>query len=138
MKTYSIDLRERVIRACDEGKRTQAEIADLLGISVSWIKKLRQRRRETGSIAPKPHGGGWTPKFHGAKLEQLRAQVEQHPDATLMELLEWSGVDGSFMAVHRALARLGCRRKKSPSGPLNRIARTFKPSGKPGGTRPPV
>lgn len=38
MKTYSIDLRERVVRACDEAVGTQAEIADLFGISVSWIK----------------------------------------------------------------------------------------------------
>jgi transposase len=130
-------LRERVVRACDEAVGTQAEIADLFGISVSWIKKLRRRRRETGSLAPKPHGGGWTPKFHGAKLEQLQALVQQHPDATLTELLAWSGVDGSIMAVHRALARLGCRRKKSPSGPPNRIDRTSRPSEKLGGTRPP-
>jgi hypothetical protein len=41
--------------------------------------------------------------------------VEQNPDATLQELLEQSGVDGSIMAVHRALERLGCRRKKSRS-----------------------
>jgi transposase len=124
MKTYSIDLRERVIRACDEGKGTQAEIADLFGISVSWIKKLRRRRRETGSIAPKPHGGGWTPKFSGAKAQQLKKWVEQDPDATLAELLDRSGVDGSIMAVHRALERLGCRRKKSRSGPRNKIDRT--------------
>ena len=128
MRTYSIDLRERVIRACDEGVGTQAEIAELFGVSVSWIKKLRRRRRETGSIAPKPHGGGWPPKFHGAKLEQLQVLVQQHPDATLTELLEWSNVDGSIMAVHRALERLGCRRKKSPSGLRSKIDRTCRPS----------
>jgi transposase len=137
MRAYSIDLRERVVRASDEAKGTQAEIAKLFGISVSWLKKLRQRRRETGSIAPKPHGGGWTPKFSGAKLERLKALVEQDPDATLAELLERSGVDGSIMAVHRALERLGCRRKKSRSGPPNKIARTCRPNGTPGGRRRP-
>ena len=137
MSTYSIDLRERVMRACDEAKGTQLEMADLFGVSVSWIKKLRRRRRETGSIAPKPHGGGWTPKFHGAKLEQLQVLVQQHPDATLTELQEWSGVDGSIMAVYRALERLGCRRKKSLSGPPSRTVRTCRPSGPPGETRPP-
>ena len=119
-----MDLRERVIRACDQKVGTQDEIAELFGISVPWIKKLLRQRRETGSIAPKPHGGGWTPKFHGAKLEQLKALVQQDPDATLAELLDRSGVKGSIMAVHRALERLGCRRKKSLSGPRSRTGRT--------------
>lgn len=113
MKTYSMDLRERVIRAYDQKVGTQEQVAKLFGVSARWIKKLLQRRRETGSIAPRPHGGGWTPKFSGQKLDRLKALVEQSPDATLQELLEQSGVDGSIMAVHRALERLGCRRKKS-------------------------
>jgi len=115
METYSMDLRERVIRAYDQKVGTQEQVAKLFGVSARWIKKLLRRRRETGSIAPKPHGGGWTPKFSGEKLERLKALVEQNPDATLQELLEQSGVDGSIMAVHRALERLGCRRKKSRS-----------------------
>lgn len=115
METYSMDLRERVIRAYDQKVGTQEQVAKLFGVSARWIKKLLRRRRETGSIAPQPHGGGWTPKFSGEKLERLKALVEQNPDATLQELLEQSGVDGSIMAVHRALERLGCRRKKSRS-----------------------
>lgn len=124
METYSMDLRERVMRAYDDGVGTQGQIARLFGVSVPWIKKLLRRRRETGSIAPLPHGGGWTPKFSGGKLDQLKRWVEQDPDATLQELLERSGVDGSIMAVQRALVRLGCRRKKSRSGPQSRTART--------------
>jgi transposase len=124
METYSMDLRERVIRAYDQKVGTQGQVARLFGVSVPWIKKLLRRRRETGSIAPKPHGGGWTPKFSGAKLEELKKLVEQDRDATLQELLERSGVDGSIMAVHRALERLGCRRKKSRSVPPSKTART--------------
>jgi transposase len=122
METYSMDLRERVIRAYDQKVGTQEHVADLFGVSARWIKKLLKRRRETGGISPKPHGGGWTPKFSGAKLEQLKAWVEQHPDATLQELLDHSGVDGSIMAVHRALERLKCRRKKSRSTPPSKSA----------------
>ena len=124
METYSMDLRERVIRACDQEVGTQGEIAEVFGVSVPWIKKLLRQRRDIGSIAPRPHGGGWTPKFSGAKLDQLKTLVEQDPDATLAELLDRSGVDGSIMAVHRALERLGCRRKKSRSGLRSRIDRT--------------
>ncbi len=124
METYSMDLRQRVIRAYDHKVGTQEQVARLFGVSVPWIKKLLRRRRETGSIAPKAHGGGWTPKFSGAKLEELKTLVEQDRDATLRELVDRSGVDGSIMAVHRALERLGCRRKKSRSVPPSKTART--------------
>jgi transposase len=122
METYSMDLRERVVRACDEKAGTQAEIARLFQVSVPWIKKLLRQRRRTGSIAPLPHGGGWTPKFTGKKLQELKAMVDRAPDTTLQELLDHSGVDGSIMAVQRALERLGCRRKKSLSVPPNKTA----------------
>jgi len=108
-----MDLRERVIRAYDDGVGTQDEVAELFGVSVAWLKKLLRQRRHDGSIAPKPHGGGWTPKFSGEKLERLKGLVHQDPDATLAELLERSEVPASIMAVQRALKRLGCRRKKS-------------------------
>ena len=124
METYSMDLRERVIRAYDQKVGTQEQVAKLFGVSVPWIKKLLRRRRKTGSIAPKSHGGGWTPKFSGRKLERLKALVEQDPGATLQELLDCSGVDASIMAVHRALERLGCRRKKSRSAPPSKTAQT--------------
>jgi len=123
METYSMDLRERVVRAWDEKLGTQQQIARLFKVSVPWIKKLLRQRRRRGSIAPLPHGGGWTPKFVGAKLQQLKAMVDEDPDATLQELLNRSGVDGSIMAVHRALERLDCRRKKSRSTPPNKTGR---------------
>ena len=124
MEAYSMDLRERVIRAYDEKVGTQEQIAELFKVSVPWIKKLLRQRRQTGSLAPRPHGGGWTPKFSGRALEQLKANVAQHPDATLQELLEQSGVDASIMAVHRALEKLGCSRKKSRCMPANKNAPT--------------
>lgn len=116
-----MDLRERVIQAVDRKAGTQKEVATLFGVSVSWVKKLLRLRRTTGSIAPKPHGGGRKAKFDGEGLQKLRRWVEADPDATLQELLERSGAQCSIMAVQRALERLGCRRKKSPCGPPNRI-----------------
>jgi putative transposase len=124
MSAYSMDLRERVIGAYDQEQGTQAELADRFKVSVPWIKKLLRFRRETGSIAARPHGGGREPKFSGEKLDQLKAMVEQDPDATLQELLERSGVNGSIMAVHRALERLGSHRKKSRYVLPSKTART--------------
>ena len=124
MKTYSMDLRERVVQACDEKVGKRKEIAELFGVSTAWIRRLLQRRRETGSIAPQKRGTHKPPKFHGEGLKRLKRLVEQDADATLQELLDRSGVEGSIMAVHRALERLGCRRKKSRSAPPSKTART--------------
>jgi transposase len=128
MQTYSMDLRERVVAAYDRKTGTQAEVAARFEVSLSWLQKLLRFRRAAGSIAPKPHGGGWTPKFTGERLEELKKFVEEDPGATLEELLERSKVDASIMAVQRALLRLDCHRKKSRSTPLSRIARRSKPS----------
>jgi transposase len=58
MNTYSSDLRNRVVRACDQGDRTRVEIAAFFGVSTAWIRRLLQRRRETGTVAPIPYRPG--------------------------------------------------------------------------------
>jgi len=124
-----MDLRERVIQAYDRAGSAQAKIAKQFGVSRPWVTKLVHRRRETGSVAAKPHGGGRTAKFVGERLEELKKSVRAAPDATLQELLDGSGVKASIMAVQRALVRLGCRRKKSRCAPASRIVRMCKSSG---------
>lgn len=52
MTAYSMDLRERVIHACDSGIGTN-EVAETLSVSTAWIRRLKQRRRETGHLGPK-------------------------------------------------------------------------------------
>jgi len=51
-KSYSLDLRERVLKDCDAGIRSEY-VAKKYSVSASWVYDLRKRRRETGSIAPK-------------------------------------------------------------------------------------
>lgn len=114
MKTYSMDLRERVVQSCDAGDSTREEIAEQFGVSTSWIRRLLQRRREHGSIAARKRGGRRPSKFSGRKLEKLKELLEAQPDATLAELRDKSGVKASLTSVFRALDRLDARRKKSP------------------------
>lgn len=52
MKAYSIDLREKVLRAVDQGYPRE-EIIKLLGVSRATIKRYLKQRRDTGTIAPK-------------------------------------------------------------------------------------
>ena len=116
MKAYSMDLRERVVAACDARDGTREQIAARFSVSVSWIRDLLKRRRETGSIAPKPRGGGRAPAFDDEAARRLREAVRADDDATLEELSEAVGVRCCASAVHRALGRLGITRKKSRGG----------------------
>ena len=52
MAAYSLDLRERVSRAWDASGDAD-EVAAMCTVSRAWVHRLVQRRRETGSIAPR-------------------------------------------------------------------------------------
>src|SRR3954467_9822745 len=105
MTTYSMDLRERVARAIDTGEGTQEQIAERFSVSSRWIRSLLARRAATGSIAPKPHGGGPSPLIRGETAATLRAAIDQAPDATLEELRETIGFGGCLMTIWRAIER---------------------------------
>ena len=122
MKAYSVDLRERVLAACDDGAGT-AEVAEAFAVSPAWVRKLRQRRRETGEVGPTPQRHGPLPAAV-THADAIRAAVRDHPDATLREYREDHGLPVSKSALARALARLGLSRKKSRSGRPSRTART--------------
>ena len=54
MDTYSEDPRQRVVQACDDGILTREEMAEPFRVSTAWIRRLLQRRRETGSFSALP------------------------------------------------------------------------------------
>ena len=55
---------------------------------MSFIRDLTRRYRQTGSVEPKPHGGGSVAKIGIAQLPVIKALVEAQPDALLEELCE--------------------------------------------------
>jgi transposase len=50
MKAYALDLRQKILRACDQRLGSQRAIAALFGVSQSLVEKLLRRRRTTGDI----------------------------------------------------------------------------------------
>ena len=52
MAPYSMDLRKRVARAWDAGWDADT-VAGKYDVSLAWVHRLSQRRRETGSLAPR-------------------------------------------------------------------------------------
>ena len=124
MGTYSMDLRDRVVAACDSGRWKRVEIAEQFGVSTSWIRRLLQRRRETGEYGPKQTKRGRKPAFSGESLQQLDQWAQVQPDATLEELRDRCGVACSVVTVSNTLMRLGYRRKKRRSGRLSKTVPT--------------
>lgn len=119
-----MDLRDRVVTACDEGDLLREEIAEEFDVSTAWIRRLLQRRRETGDYSPKKTKRGRKPAFSPDALQRLDELVEAQPDATLEELRDRSGACCSLVTMSNTLVRLGYRRKKRRSGPLSKIAKT--------------
>jgi transposase len=127
MKAYSLDLRKRILAACDRGEGTKY-VAERFGVSPSWVRRLKQRRRENGEIGPRSPGGDRRGKFDRKALARLQKRVEAHPGATLEQLRVWIhgelGIQCSVMAVCRALKRIGMTFKKKVSRRPNGRGRT--------------
>ena len=133
MGTYSMDLRDRIVAACDTGLRSRVEIASQFGVSTAWIRRLLQRRRQTGQYGPLMTKRGRKAVFVGQRRERLEEFVTRQPDATLEELRDRTGAACSLVAICKTLQRLGYRRKKRRSGPLSKIVPTCSDSGNSGG-----
>lgn len=112
MRAYSDDLRERIVAAVERGDYSLRQLARLFSVSLSFLVRLLQRQRRTGSVQPQPHAGGPTPKLDAAAQARLLALVRAQPDATLAELRDRLGVSCSLMTITRALKRHRITRKK--------------------------
>ena len=120
MAAYSLDLRERIIRAVEGGEQTKRAVAAQFDVHESFIYKLLRQRRAVGHLAPLPHGGGQRAKLQEKQLALLTDLVAQNPDATLAELCtqlrKKTGVKVSRTTLWRGLESLDLPRKKRPTG----------------------
>jgi transposase len=123
-KALSVDLRQRILKACDAGECTQGEIAARFEVSRSVITKLLRRRRCTGQITPGYDRSGRRPLITPAHERRLRQLVHEKNDHTLEELRDALGLDCTIQAIHYALRRMGLSYKKRRSGPANKTGRT--------------
>lgn len=120
---YSKDLRIRIIAAIENGELTQVEILRHFGISKTGLWYFLKHIEETGSVDPKPYRGGRRSKFQEKDIERIKKYLEKNPDATLEEILEYSGKDASIMSVFRMLKKIGYRLKKSHYSLVNKNER---------------
>ncbi len=125
MKPHPIELRERIISAVDQQEGTVVEIAETFEIGERYVYKLLRLRRETGSVEPRPHGGGASAKLSEKQLLKLGGLVAQRPEATLGELRDQlkktERVEVSTSTISRALAAMELTLKKRRAGQRKQI-----------------
>ncbi len=117
MQAYSLDLRQRVISAYENGVETILEVAERFEVSESFIKKLLRRKRTTGEIAPVGHRGGQPKRLSQKHRTWLLKTVLAQPDITLSDLgerlLSAHCISASVPTLSRELRALNLRRKKN-------------------------
>src|SRR5262245_37045379 len=134
MKAYSMDPRQRVLAACDDSMST-AEVAEAFSVSPAWVRRLKQRRRETGETGPRRPARSGPPRALEGQDQRIRQVVRDNPGLTAEEYRDRLGLRVAVVTVWRALRRLGLTFKKSHSAPANRIGPTSPPSVRNGGPR---
>ena len=112
-RAYSLDLRDRVVAAVENGTSCRATAATF-GISTASVVKWSQRFRVSGSAAAKPMGGR-RPFALADERDWLLARIAEKPDITLRALvaeLAERGVTVSLYAVWHFLEKEGISFKK--------------------------
>jgi transposase len=111
------------LKACDAGEGTRA-VATRFDVSESWVRRIKQERREQGKLAPLKTRKR-TPKW-AVHAERIVVLIRQTPDLTLEELKTQLHTTLSVQTLCRALQQLRLTLKKkycgprSSSGPMSR------------------
>jgi transposase len=119
MRAYSLDLRERIVKAVKAGNAVK-EVAGRYGVSKSTVKRYNKRLRERGSIEADVSPG--RPRAIAQDQEAaLVKQSETYADATVEQHRDrWNKgkkVKLSSATMCRSLLRVGQTLKTRPSLP---------------------
>jgi transposase len=126
MTPISMDLRQRIFEARQAGETT-TEVAERFSVSPAFVRRLLQRYRQTGSLAPRSARRGRKPLLE-KHYDRIRDYQAQHSDLTPAEIRERLRLKVSPLTVWRALRRLGLSFKKSPSmRPNNSVPTSSEP-----------
>lgn len=128
MRTFSLDLRQRVLAAALDGTASELAVAERFGVSKGFVQKVKRRWRDHGTAAPVDQRRGPRPLLSNDDRAALAAWVAGAPDATVDELRHRLAAERAVTAseptVRRALAALGLSFKKRSSAPTSGPATT--------------
>lgn len=118
MKPLSMDLRQRIISAVEQGDSSIRKIAQRFSVSKNSVERLIIQKRTEGHLVPRKQGGAMVSALMPYQ-DQLMAIIEQKSDATLAEycelLFDETGLWVSQSTMCRTFQRLNLPRKKKRS-----------------------
>ena len=117
---YSQDIRWKVVQAYENKEGSMEKLAKRFSVSKRFVNDIVQLYRKTGSVDPKPHGGGKTAILsENSGYEKLKLLVEENNELTDQEyselLQQRFQIFASRQTVNRAFAKLGITKKKELS-----------------------
>lgn len=121
-RSYSKEFRREVLAACDSGQGTR-EAATRFKVSESWVRRIKQERRELGKTAPcltRNRIPEWA-----VYSDQIIAIYEARPDTTLKELKAELGTKLSTKTLCIACQKLNLTFKKKSLSRQNKSAVTL-------------
>ena len=139
--TISLDLRIRILDACDRHDGTQRQIAERFKVSFAFVKKLLRQRKQLGIIDNLYFRVGRKRLISEEQQERMRTYIKAHPGATLAEIAAACHLDCTIATVDNTLRRMGLTYKKRHFGLPNRTGKMLPPdvgsgkSGRRNGTR---
>jgi transposase len=121
MHAYSLDLRQRIVKALNDGQ-SQKEVAQRFAVSTASVCRYRQHATQRPSLAAKRPPGA-KHKLAEHVRQQLAIRLQEQPDATIAQHHVWlrdtHQVIVSVSTVHRVMQRLGFTYKKSLLPPVS-------------------
>lgn len=130
MRAYSLDLRERIVAAVEQGHSVRS-VAQRFAVSPATVSRYVHYKQQRDTLAPKKSPGS-RQRLDAATVAALVAQVAEKPDQTLSELHAWltelyPNARVSRATVHRALVRAGLTYKKRHWSLPNAMTRSEPP-----------
>lgn len=124
-KSYSVDLRQRVVDARISGM-TVDDVSTTFQVSKDSVYRWVKQHKNAGGVSPKQRGGYKKPKIQD--MEKFEAFAKAHAHSTLTRMKErWEG-EVSEMCLSRTLKRLGWTRKKNKRTTANATKKSAKRS----------
>jgi transposase len=119
MIAYSIDIRQRVVRAVKDKGMSKSQVAKLYDISRASVYRYLVLE-EADNLAPQKHPGPGR-RLAEVDCQKLLKQVEKYPDLSLEEQAEKLAKDHKLNLKKSSIAnyfeRLDVHRKKNTSSP---------------------
>ena len=86
MKPYSIEFREKIVKAYGQGDTSIRKIAAQFDVSKGFVQKILKQKQMTGHVQPQQQGGSLKSVLN-SRTNELLQMVEKYPESIVVRIL---------------------------------------------------